>query len=263
MSYGPIWYEWSKREATDSDSYEMVGEGNTHTRYGLGNVPVTEVFWCQPGGYHGAPSFTDTKYRKLIATIYCTPYCTNDESANRVFIRSFGFIEHRVLQQAVEFAVSDSTTPGTDQTRLASSPEYVPGQDYPCIWCGRTADKECRGYYDPTCVDVQGNQHSVYSRMHEFDNRCHATRCDVLIRKDGTKEDGVHSRNCYKGRNHEGEHQGVGWNKEIWPVQSPGPWISPSEDELAAARKKLLEDSLNTIERCRNGEIDAHGRPIK
>lgn len=266
MSYGPIWYEWSKREATEADFYEVGGEGNTHTRYGVSNTLVTEVFWCQPALYRGAPGSTRTKYRRLIATVYLTPYCTNDESGDRVYIRSQGFMEACVLKQVLDYAVSDDKEPGTDSPGSAAQAEYVPGQDYPCSWCGRTAEKVCKGYYDPDCVDAQGRQHSIHYAMNEFDKKCHAQRYDALYRNDGTKETTPFSRHCYRGCGHEGEHGSGcglddGWNIEMYPVQERGEWVCPTEEELIVARAKLLEERTNSVEKCRAGLMDGHGNP--
>lgn len=266
MSYGPIWYEWQKREATEADFYEVGGEGNTHTRYGVGKTLVTDVYWCQPALYHGAPGFTRTKFRRLIATVYQTPYCTNDESGDRVYIRSHGFMEAHVLKLVLDYALSDDKEPGTDRAGRAADVEYVPGHDYPCLWCDRTAEKVCRGYYDPACVDAQGRQHFIYSAMHDFDTKCHAKRYDTLFRNDGTKETIPFSKRCYRGRGHEGEHgsgYGLdGWNPEIYPVQERGEWTCPTEEELVVARAKLLEESTATVGRCRTGKMDGNGNHL-
>lgn len=264
MSYGPIWYEWSKRPMVESDC--VHGDAPyTHTRHGVGKGTVTELYWCQPGLYRGAPGFTRTKYRELRATIVVPTFYTNDEYTNRVHVTCTDFVCAFALAKAIEYANSTETEPGSDSPNLAACVEYVPGQDYPCEWCGRTAVKVCKGYYDPGCVNKNGDQHHVYSTMREFDKKCHAERFDKLYRKDGTQETIPFSKHCYRGRGHEGEHGSGcgldGWNTEIYPVQERGEWVGPTEEELAQQRPKLLEKCLATVEKCRAGLMDGHGNP--
>lgn len=261
MSYGPIWYEWRKRPLNEADTADFIGEGNTHTRHGVGKTLATELFWCQPGLYHGAPGFTNTKVSKLIATIYETPYCTNDESGDRVYVKSYGFMEASILQKAVDYALSKETTPQTDQPGLASQAEYVPGQDYPCMWCGRSADKDCAGYYDPTCGDKDGQQHRVANAIRVFDSRCQAT-C-TQTRRDGkpvwTGASASMEGQCYNCPGHEGEHRNP-INAEMWAITD---WVLPSAEELAVMRAKVISDALEQVARCSRGEMTGDGLRIE
>lgn len=264
MSYGPVWYEWSKRKSNDNDVLPIHSEPGTHTRYTIPNLLVTEVYWCQPALYRGAPGFTNTKYRELIATIYPTWFSTNDESAHRVYIRSAGFVEADVLKKAIDYSLSDNSDPDSDWDGFRTYEEYIPGNDYPCTWCGRAAGKDCKGYYDPECVDSKGKQHSIEAAMLEFDSKCYATRQDTLIRKDGTIEKSTLSiKRCYKRPNHSTDHTDFGWNSDIWPTQEIGPWITPTDEDIAKQRADLLAYRIETVEKCRRGEIDARGTLLK
>lgn len=264
MSYGPIWYEWQKRPMTEADC--VHGDAPyTHTRHGAGAGMVTELYWCQPALYRGAPGSTNTKYRELRATITVPTFYTNDEFTARVHVHCTDYVCAFALAKAIEYANSKDTGVQSDSP-LLNYVEFVPGQDYPCAWCKRIADKVCKGYYDPDCVDAQGRQHSIHYAMNEFDKKCHAQRYDALYRKDGTKETIPFSKHCYRGRGHKGEHGSGcgldGWNTEIYPVQERGEWICPTEEELVVARAKLLEERTASVEKCRAGKMDGHGNPL-
>lgn len=257
MSYGPIWYEWSKRPMVAEDvprSYMPF----THTRHGTSLAMVTELYWCQPGLYRGAPAWTRTKYRELRATIVAPLFCTNDEYTDRVFVTCTDFVCSDALAKAIEYANSKETAPGsTSPVLLDNWVEYVPGQEYPCQWCGRTAAKVCLGYYDPLCVDAAGRQHSIQTALDEFDTRCQATRKDAVVHKDGTHES--HTHKCYYKRGHKEPHGPATLNEELWPTQVLGEWVVPADAELSATRQQILDERTASVERCKQGLITAQG----
>jgi hypothetical protein len=247
MSYGPIWYEWRKRPVNSNDSYEVLSEGNTHTRYYNGSQLVTEVYWCQPGHYHGAPGCTSTKVSKLIATIYRVGYATNDESGKRVYVQSYGFMEYDILQKAIEYALLATEEPGTDCPNLAKFEEYVPGKEYPCDWCGRSAGSVCEGWTDPKCVNKAGEQHCITDGLRGHDKSCHAT-C-VVRRKDGSY--GPWKNRCYAGAGHAGPHKHL-CNLDTWEVTED--WTTPSDEEITKKRQEVLDERTRWVARHKKKE---------
>ena len=232
MSYGPVWYEWSKRErAPDS------------------RATVTELFWCNPGIYSGAPGFTATKSRRLAATIESSHCMTIDEPQKAVRVTPIDqfFVDAAILKRVIDYAISDDLTPGTTCEALSEQAEYVPGKAYPCLWCGRDADIVCEGFYDPKCVDASGAQHSVRAAELDFDRYCHATCISTLTRHNGVAE--KWTSNCYERPGHAGAHRHPGWNTEIWPTQTQSDWTVPTAEELSAALAKDVAWRVEAVAR--------------